>query len=193
MKRLASQNYPENWESSCLWDGKLSIHLGYPSDGWILLSLLTTAYNGHLVIHCSDTFDPFWDLIDWLKAIADGRLPASFKINEEGQYKELVVRPYCGRFSEYSDIEFRINGDYRDDETKEIKEGCYFLARARRSQLLDQFTRRLEQWLREDYDFDGWNRGREEDAPANPYADLGNLDIGGLKAKIRAAQISKSL
>lgn len=164
----------------------MSVQFGYPADGWVLLSLLTTAYNGSLTIHLSDTYDPFWDLIDWLKAIAGHELPASFKIDEEGNYKELIVRSYQGKYSEYADIEFRINGDYWDEEAKEIREGCYFLSRAMRSQLLHEFTRRLDQWLMEDYDSNGWNRSWREDDPENPFTDLKNLDIAGLKAKMQS-------
>lgn len=185
MKRCKPTGCPDDWESCCLWDGKISAQFGFPADGWVLLSLLTTAYNGSLTIHLSDTYDPFWDMVDWLKAIADGNLPASFKIDEEGNYKELIVRPYQGRYSEYADIEFRINGDYWDEEAEESKECCYFLSRAMRSQLLHEFTRRLDQWLTEDYDADGWNRSWREDDPDNPCTDLKNLDIAGLKEKIQ--------
>jgi len=121
MKRCGPTGYPEDWESCCLWDGKISVQFGFPADGWVLLSLLTTAYNGSLTIHLSDTYDPFWDMVDWLKEIADGNLPASFKIDEEGNYKELIVISYQGRYSAYADIEFRINGDYWDEEAKETK------------------------------------------------------------------------
>ena len=152
-----------------------------------MLSLLTTAYNGSLVIYLSDTYDPFWDMIDWLKSIADNELPASFKIDEEGQYKELIARPYSGRYSDDADIELRINGDFWNEEKKEIQEGCHFLSRAKRSQLLDEFVRRLDQWLREDYDPNGWNRSWREDEPDNPLTDLINLDIKGIKAKMDSA------
>lgn len=186
MQRFGSKDYPDDWESSCLWNGKISVHLGYPEHGWISLSLLSTAYNGHLVVHCSDVYDPFWNLIDWLKAIAENRLPASLKIDEEGEYKEFIVRPYNGRYLEYADIEFRIIGSFWDDNTKEEKEGCYFLSRAMRVQFLEQFTRRLEQWLREDYDLEGWNSTWREDDPTNPFTNLRNLDIAGLKEIIKS-------
>jgi len=185
MKLCGPLGYPDDWDSTCLWDGKLSAHFGYPSSGWVLLSLLTTAYNGSLTIHLSDFYDPFWNLVDWLKAIADDDLPASFKIDEEGCYKDLIVRRYHGRFPTNADVEFRVNGDYWDEESNERKEGCFFLTRARRAQLLHEFIRRLDQWLREDYDADGWNRSWREEEPDNPFTDLKNLDIEGLRAKLR--------
>jgi len=55
-----------------------------------------------------------------------------------------------------------------------------------RSQLLYEFTRRLDQWLTEDYDADGWNRSWREDDPDNPYTDLKNLDMASLKEKIQS-------
>lgn len=187
MKRCGPTGYPDDWESCCLWNGKISAHFGYPEDGWVLMSLLTTAYNGSLVIYLSDTYDPFWDMIDWLKAIADNKLPASLNINEEGSYKELIVRPYLGCYSEYADIELRVNGDFWDEDKKASQERCYFLSRANRSQLIDEFTRRLDQWLREDYDPNGWNRSWREDNPDNPLTDLRNLDIAGIKARMSSA------
>jgi hypothetical protein len=153
---------------------------------WVLLSLLTTAYNRSLVVHLSDAFDPFWDMIDWLKAIAGNELPASFTVDEEGNCKEFIVRQYSGRFSDDCDIEFRINGDHWIEESEKYEEACYFISRCSRAQLLDEFARRLESWLKEDYDPDAWNRSLREDNPANPYADLRNLDIQGLKRKLRS-------
>jgi hypothetical protein len=194
MKNYGPQGYPDNWESSCLWDGKVSVHFGYPEHGWVLLSVLTTSYNGSLVLQLSDAFDPFWDLIDWLKAVAGNNLPASFKIDEEGCYKELIVRPYSGRYSEYSDIEFRINGNRWNNETSEWEEQCFFIHRGKRVQFLDEFTKRLSQWLEEDYSPDGWNRSWREDDPDNPFCDLKNLDIRGLKQLIevnKAADLTR--
>jgi hypothetical protein len=185
MKTFGSHDYPKDWETSCLWDGKVSVHFGYPADGWVLLSLLTTAYNSSLVIHLSDTWDPFWDMVDWLKAIADDDLPAKFTIDEEGHSKTLIVSRYTGHYGKYSDIEFRINGDSWNEDRKETVENCYFLTRATRIQLLSEFTSRLEMWLRDDYDPAAWNHTEMEDDPNQPYADLRRLDIQGLKEKIQ--------
>ena len=190
MSPLNPSNYPGDWEETCEWDGKLSVHFGYPSYGWVLLSLLSTAYNEHLVIYLSDAFDPFWDLIDWLNQIADGNLPATFTIDEEGQCKELIVKNYSGRFDKYSDIEFRINGDRWNEAKGTTENVCYFLSRLNRSQFLNEFTLRLDRWLREDYDPNGWQIGLREDEPQNPYADLRNLGIGDLLRKVKKAEQS---
>jgi len=165
------------------WNGKISSHFGFASHGWVLLSLLTTAYNGSVIIYLSDTYDHFWDMVDWLKAVAANKLPATFKIDEEGCYKELIVRPYTGRFSEDVDIEFRVIGDTWDKEKQEAKEECRFLCRAKRPQLLDEFVRRLEQWLKEDYDPNEWYQTWRQNNPDDPLTDLRNLDIAGLRAR----------
>lgn len=51
MKLCGPLGYPHDWDSTCLWNGKLSVQFGYPSDGWVLLSVLTTAYDGSLTMH----------------------------------------------------------------------------------------------------------------------------------------------
>jgi hypothetical protein len=45
MKSYRPNGYPDDWETCGLWDGKISVHFGYPEHGWVLLSLLTTAFN----------------------------------------------------------------------------------------------------------------------------------------------------
>jgi len=185
MTTYGSTNYPDDWETRWHWNGKISVQFGYASYGWVMLSLMTNAsLNSSLVIHLSDVYPPFEDMIDWLKAIANNKTPVSFKIDEEGCYKELIVRPYSGRYSEDVDIEFRIIGDTWDAEKKEVQEECVFLCRAKRSQLLDEFVRRLEQWLKEDYDPNEWHQTWRQDNPDDPLLDLRNLDITGIKARM---------
>lgn len=165
-----AHGYPDHWETSALWHNKLSVHFGYPSHGWTLLSLLGS-YNGSLVIHLSEVFDPFDRMLDWLKAIDAGQLPATLLINEEGSYKELVIKPYAGRFAQCSDIEFRVTGDCWNEQQHQTEQTCYFLSRGTRSQVLGEFCRRLEGWLREDYhppdwdDRDGDSWDEAEDGP----------------------------
>jgi len=187
MKSFGPDGYPKEWDVDCLWNGKLSVHFGYPEHGWVLLSLLTTAYNGSLVIDLSDVFDPFWELVDLINLVADNKLPASFKIDEEGCYKELIVKPYSGRYDSYADIEFRINGDYWNEEKKTYEVGCYFLTRLKRSQFVAEFTNRLEDWIKNDYDPEGWLRSDRENDPDDPLNDLRNLDLAVIKEKVRQA------
>ena len=186
MKSFGPDAYPENWEKDCFWICKLSVHFGYPEAGWIPLSLLVTTGGGSLTIKLSEVYDPFWQMIDWLKAIADNQLPATLEIDEEGTRKQLIVRSYEGSTSDISDIEFRVNGNDWDDEAEETKE-CFFLCRTTRSQFVREFCRRLEDWLEHDYDPEHWHKVWREDDPENPLTDLRNLDIAGLKEKIKAA------
>lgn len=147
------------------------------------MSLVAAFYDGTLTINMSEVYDPLWRMIDWLKAIADNQLPASLEIDEEGSRKELIVR----RCKEFADIEFRVNGDHHDEITDEVHEGCFFLCQTTRSHFVREFCRRLEYWLQHDYDPEGWHKAWREDDPENPFTDLHNLDIAGLKEKIKAA------
>ena len=80
-----------------MWHGRIRIAIGYPSDGWVVMALLVTAYNQSVVIHCSDVFPPFDDLLDWLNQIADRDLPTELKIDEEGSVKRLCIPNYFRR------------------------------------------------------------------------------------------------
>lgn len=179
-----SHGYPVDWETTFMWHDKLSVHFGYPSHGWTLLSLLG-AFNGSVVIHLSDVFDPFVGMVNWLKAIDAGQLPATLRINEDGSHKELVVKPYAGRFADLSDIEFRVTGDAWNPDQRRAEIACYYLGRGTRSQLLGEFCRRLEAWLREDYYPPDWDdRGGDwwDEAEDGPRPDLRrNLDMTWLR------------
>jgi hypothetical protein len=177
--------YPESWEETCMWDGELSVHFGYASDGWVLMSLLTTAYLGHEVVHCSDVYDPFWDLVDWLDKIAKNDLPASITIDEEGVTKDLIASEYSGRFSRFSDLEFRIVQNSWSPDTEQWEKSRRFLCRCKRVQLVHEFASRLKRWLRYDYDKSHWNRSIQEDDPTNRYGDLNNLGIDRILKRIR--------
>jgi|AntRauTorcE11898_2_1112593.scaffolds.fasta_scaffold37234_3 hypothetical protein len=84
--------------------GKLTVAFSYPSAGWVLMAMLVTDRNQHLVVSCSDVFEPFNDLVKWLHELADGNLPAEFEIDEEGRIKRFVVEQ--ARSEE--EVEFRI-------------------------------------------------------------------------------------
>ncbi len=187
MKNFAADGYPENWEKNAFWISKLSVHFGYAEAGWIPLSLVATFYDGSLTINMSEVYDPLWRMIDWLKAIADNQLPASLEIDEEGSRKELIVQRYEGRYAEFADVEFRVIGDHHDEITDEVQEGCFFLCLTTLSHFVREFCRRLEYWLEHDYAPEGWHKVWREDDPENPFTDLHNLDIAGLKEKIKTA------
>lgn len=185
MNATGPHDYPADWEKSCLWDGKIAVHFGYPASGWVLLSLLTTAYNGSVVAHLSQVWDPFPGLVDWLTAVAENRLPASTRIDEEGSTKELRVTTYTGEFARYSDVEFRVNHRVGVSGTEPSDSRCVLLCRLSRQQLLAEFYRRLERWLQEDYEPQRWVTGwpNYDEAERNA-ADLRRLNLAGLRAKI---------
>lgn len=179
---------PPDWEKVCLWDGKLSVQFGHPKDGWVLLGLLTTAYNQSLVLRLSNVFDPFEEMVTWLGEIAEGRLPATLRIDEEGVEKELIVSAYSGNHRADSDIEFRVVGTAWNAEAKREVWKLLLLVRLKREQLFTEFYRRLERWLAEDYVIEAWQPSAQEDYPDETWWDLRNLDIDGLKQKIARLQ-----
>lgn len=67
------------------------------------------------------------------------------------------------------------------------EEGCFFLCLTTRSHFVRKFCRCLEYWLEHDYAPEGWHKVWREDDPENAFTNLHNLDIAGLKAKIKAA------
>jgi hypothetical protein len=175
---------PPDWDKVCLWDGKLSVQFGYAKHGWVLMGLIATGYNQSLVLHLSNTFDPFEKLLEWLGAIAEGKLPATLRIDEEGVEKELIVSAYTGNYRAYSDIEFRVIGTVWDGEAKRDVWRRLLLVRLKREQLLNEFCGRFERWLAEDYVVEDWHPTAKEDFPDETWWDLRNLDVPGLKQKI---------
>lgn len=181
------------WDS-WMWEGDLSVCFSQASDGWVLMALLSTAYNQHHVAHCSNVFDPFWDLVDWLDAIADDRLPASIKIDEEGVFTRLTVLPYRGDW-----LEFRAD---RPSGWVEVSPGEWgrepehaaerlILCRVRKYQLLAEFHRRLRDFIERDYSPRAWHASYWYDYEHGnePYVrttDLRWLDLRRLAAWLDA-------
>jgi hypothetical protein len=177
---------PDDWESCCLWDGKVAVQFGYNEYGWVMLGVLATAFNQTVILRLSDAFDPFPRLLEWLEKIADGLLPARWCIDEEGIKKELILTPYVGRYAQSSDAELRILEWAWDGEKRRMARQRLLLMRVKKSQILGEFYRRLEQWLEKDYDPEHWKMGAREDFPGETWWDLRNLDLDGLKRKIEA-------
>lgn len=75
------------------WAGLATFSLGYPHEGWIILTISCTAYVQDVSIDCSEVFDPFPKFIAWLESIMDGRLPSETSIDEEGYGKALRASP----------------------------------------------------------------------------------------------------
>ena len=155
MRQSNAEGYPDDWNTSGMWDGPLSVHFGYAQYGWVGLSLLGGGAGGTVVVRLSHVFDPFDELLVWLHSVADDALPAVLTINEEGSRQRLEVRRYTGRYAADSDIEFRVT-ELDWDGLELPGEPYRMLLRTTRVQLLDEFTRRLAAWLQHDYVADDW-------------------------------------
>lgn len=130
------------------WDGKISICLGYPTDGWILLWISTTSFLQSITISTSCAISPYEDLMHWLEDIVEGRLPSQFEIDEEGESKIL-------RAAEWRDdwIDFQILDGMADENEPNI----LLRTRARKQQMVAEFVNKFNQWLKTEYNEDDWD------------------------------------
>ena len=71
------------------WEGHISVSLGDPHAGWILLWVSVTVFNQAVTIHTSEAYDPYPDIVQWLEKIVSGDLPCFVEIEEEGMSKTL--------------------------------------------------------------------------------------------------------
>lgn len=141
-----------------------------------------------------NVFDPFWDLVDWLDAIADDRLPASIKIDEEGVVTRLTVLPYRSDWVEFRAdrppgwVEASSGGWVREPEHAAER---LILCRVRKYQLLAEFHRRLKDFIERDYPPRTWHASYWYDYEhgGEPYVrttDLRRLDLRHLAAWLEA-------
>jgi hypothetical protein len=163
---------------------KIKVAFSYPSAGWVLMALLVTNYNQNLVVHCSDVFEPFTDLVNWLHKLADGNLPANFEIDEEGIVKHFVVEQ---AESQEDTVEFRVEGDRWDQQKQDYEFSHFIRCKLRRSQILGEFTRRLQEWLAHEYDPFKFGNRNERDLEEDYGFDLRqDIDIEKLAAKVNS-------
>ncbi len=166
------------------WTSKITVAFSYPSAGWVLMALLVTDYNQNLVVYCSDVFEPFTDLMNWLHKLANGKLPANFEIDEEGIVKQFIVEQ---AESQEDTVEFRVEG-YRWDPQKQKSEFSHFIrCKLDHSQMLREFTRRLQEWLDNEYDPLKFGYRNERDLEEGYGFDLRqDIDIEKLSAKVNS-------
>ena len=67
----------------------LSVFLEPPEAGWMNLTI--SADSQTVVIHTSDVFDPYPEIVQWLRSVKAGRLPSIVEIDEEGRIKVLAA------------------------------------------------------------------------------------------------------
>lgn len=168
------------WESP-MWHDRVAIAFSYPRDGWVLMAIMTAAFNQHVVIHCSDVFPPFNNLIEWLNKIADKNLPAEFEIDEEGISKKLIAKE---SHLDEDEIELVIEGKYWREGSTEGENRIFLHCRTERHQLVEEFAERLSTWLKNDYDLFGFGYRCKEDYDDGYGFDLRQLDIQSLIEKL---------
>lgn len=138
---ITQKPYDDPW-----WDGKVTVCFSHATVGWVHLWISGTPYLQHITIFASDVFDPFIELVKWLEAIADNRLPAEFDIDEEGIGKKLSAFPV-----DDERVDFLVQDAYSD--TNEI----FLRLRVPKRQLVTEFVSKLDLFLQAYYEAEQWS------------------------------------
>ena len=159
-----------------IWEGKFIVCFSYTSYGWIQMAIMSTVLRQSVVIYCSDTFDPFPGMQEWLESIANNKFPAEWTINEEGWLRKIRVLRY-----DDSLVDFQI-WEESDDNKEAYPPKLILRLRCMRSHVLTEFYNRFTRYVKEDYDPSQW------DMTAQSYdeiwSDLRNIDLANIKAEI---------
>ena len=178
MELIPPENRETPWHYG-IWEGKLSVALGYAGWGWILMAIMTTTYNQSVVVHCSDVFDPFPDMQMWLQQIARRELPADWEIDEEGWKILLRVKADKG-----DQLDFQV-WSYPYPENPKYPPELKLRARIERIQLLSEFYRRFTRYVKEDFDPRHWFMVPDEEwDEREKIPDLRHLDLSVVKREI---------
>ncbi|MEW5871291.1 MAG: hypothetical protein AB1894_18610 [Chloroflexota bacterium] len=145
------------------WQGEINVCFSQSTAGWILLWIASTAYLQHITLYTSEVMPPYPDLLRWLEAITEKRLPADCAIFEEGPVKTLRARS-----AEDGLLDFQILDNYWEIEDAEI----IFRCRVSPRQLVAEFVAKLELLLEKYYIPEEWPHG----------GDLRGLDLSKLKS-----------
>lgn len=145
------------------------------------MAILSTAYNRHHVIHLSDVFDPFPDMVSRIGNIVHGK-SSTLRIDEEGVYSYLtawILDDDC--------FELIVETDYYDDEEKEGIDVAFvetkILAVVNQKDFVREFYRRFQDFLLHDYSWFGWNNMDPEDCSEEERAaaDLRNTGLSVIR------------
>jgi hypothetical protein len=132
------------------------------------MALLTTALNNGVIIHCSEAWSPFRDMVKWLNNIAGRRYPTIWDIYEEGWRRLLIVHAY-----DEDKIDLQVWGEMTECREPPPPK-FYFRTRLDRIQLLREFHRKFTRYVREDFDINEWS-------PIDPWGkaqeDLTTFDL----------------
>jgi len=166
--------------TSPMWQDRVRIALGYPRNGWVLLAIMTAAFNQHVVIHCSDVFCPFQDIHSWLSKIHAEDLPAQVAIHEEGHWKTLLATRY--ELDEDA-IEFYIFDSPLANVAEDRPDDPLLRCRTNRLQFVKDVAEELQRWIRDDSspkDYGGRSfDDKDGDFEAHEYY-LRRIDLGSL-------------
>jgi hypothetical protein len=156
------KDYPPETHS---WQGKATLGLGYPIDGWIVLTVTCTTYLQGVIIYCSHGLDPFPDFIRWLDSIALGQLPAEISVDEEGTAK--IFRASSANAEE---IVFEIL-DRNFDNDQPAGRPIFLYVQVAKKQFLAEFLKRWDDFIANQFDQAQWEFG----------ADLRELDVSKIR------------
>jgi hypothetical protein len=164
-----------------VWEGHITLCFGRPDSGWLLLAILSTVFNMHHVIHLSDVFDPFEDMVSWVVNIVKGE-SSVLEVNQEGDFSFLTARIIDNEW-----FELIVETDYYEDEEKEGIDVAFVqkkvLALVNRKNFVKEFYRRFQDFLLQDYTGVGWNNVDTEDRTPEESAagDLRNIDLSPIR------------
>lgn len=176
----------QEW-SSYQRDGELTVCFSKTSAGWILMTLMSTAALENHVVYCSDLYDPFPDLVDWLNYITESRYPDSVTIDEEGIDTRLSVFPH-----DPSRIVLWVERPPVDDDPRPIPEqntirygDRLILCRVDKCLFIAEWYRRLKDFMshdfsREHWSAHDWSEYVNDQEPYRRWMDLRRLDLSRL-------------
>jgi len=166
---------------------EITVCFGRPRSGWMFMAILSTAFNMHHVIHLSDVFDPFEDMVSWVGNIVKGE-SSVLGIDEEGYFSYLTARIIDNEW-----FELIVETDYYEDEENEGIHADFtetkILAVVSRRDFVKEFYRRFQDFLLQDYTWFGWNSVDPEDYTPEQRAagDLRNIDLSLIREYLSAA------
>jgi len=151
------------------------VALGDTNHGWVQLAFMTTERFQNAVIFCSDVFNPFPAIKNFLGCVQRNLLPTQVTVNEESTQKTLrVSQSAAGRGL----VEFVVsNGSDIEDKPRNVLLSCTI----KRSDLVASFDRGIARWLIDGYDVNHFGGG---------YGVAPECDVGKLWAK-RLAKLPK--
>jgi hypothetical protein len=147
------------------WQGKVTISFGYPEHGWIQMTVTCTAYVQGVIVALSAAFDPFPEIIRWLKDIAAGKLPSEFIVDEEEYGKVFRASPVNEEEFIFEIAEWLWN-------KKGVQEPLYMYVRVSKQQFLSEFLRQWDELIKEKYDPSHWQESS---------IDLRTLDVSKIR------------